>query len=180
MPVNASERARNGRKATQRGIGLIEILVAVVLVSIGFLAAAKMQVEGMRFSQSAYFRSQAYFMATDIIDRMRANPQGVAALAYAGKSTAAGLPNPGCAAKACNESELAAQDLHDWSAQLHPADGTNPALPSGKDGSEVVTARGVITRDAATDSWTVTVFWAEVVNNDLTEQRLPLSFVSQQ
>ena len=57
----------------QQGIGLIEILIAVLLVSIGFLAAAQMQVHSMRFSQSAYHQSQAYYLATSMIARIRSN-----------------------------------------------------------------------------------------------------------
>ena len=164
----------------QRGVGLIEILVAVLILSVGFLAAARMQVEGMRFSQSSYFRSQAYFMANDMIDRMRANPTGVAALAYAGKVTSADLMDPGCATVTCDDAELAAQDLYDWSAQLHPGDGAVSPLPSAEDGGVDVRARGTIERDAATGAYTVTMFWAEVMDGRLGERSLPLSFVGQQ
>jgi len=64
-------------RCQQRGIGFIEILITIALLSIGFLALARMQVEGMRFSQSAYFQSQAYFLASDMINRMRTNTDGV-------------------------------------------------------------------------------------------------------
>jgi len=69
----------------QKGVGLLEILITVLLLSIGFLAAAKMQVQGMRFSQSAYIEAQAYFMISDMMDRMRSNAKGVRAKHYDNK-----------------------------------------------------------------------------------------------
>lgn len=159
----------------QRGVGLVEILVAVVILSIGFLAVARMQVAGMRFSQSAYFRSQAAFMANDMADRMRANISGVNAGAYASKATAADTPDPDCQSNACNPSELAAQDLHDWSALLHPAAGAVAVLPS----SSSYTARGEIEPVAADGSWSITVYWAETIAGDTREESLSVNFVGQ-
>ncbi len=80
-----------------KGIGLIEILIAVVIMSLGFLAAARMQVEGMRFSQSAYYQSQAYFLASDMIDRMRSNITGVENGYYDDQATSSEADDPGCA-----------------------------------------------------------------------------------
>lgn len=163
----------------QRGVGLIEILIALLVLTIGFLAAARMQVEGMRFSQSAYYNSQAYFMASDIIDRMRANIDGVSDGEYDGNfQTSAASANPNCGDNPCTPAELAQQDLFDWSVHLHPAlagiDAT-PALPSA-DGIE---ARAEVLSDGA-GQYTVNVFWAEVVDNTLQEERLAVSFVSEE
>jgi len=36
----------------QKGVGLIEVLLAVIILSIGFLAAARMQVEGIAANQA--------------------------------------------------------------------------------------------------------------------------------
>ena len=46
----------------QSGVGLLEVLIALIILSFGFLATARMQVEGMRYSQGAYNLSQAKFM----------------------------------------------------------------------------------------------------------------------
>ena len=102
----------------QRGIGLIEVLIAVVVMSVGFLAAARMQVEGMRFSQSAYYQSQAYFLANDMIDRMRSNIPGVLSDAYNPFVTTKN-PSPASCAGDCTPSEIAALDLYEWSLNLH-------------------------------------------------------------
>ena len=161
----------------QAGVGLIEILISVVILSIGFLAAARMQVEGMRSSQSAYHRSQAYFLASDIIDRMRANAVGVRAGAYDGAGTAAGLVPPDCGGAGCSPDQIARRDVAEWSRALHPegaAGGAVPALPSGPG----IDARGTIAA-VGDDAYTVTMVWAETVGDEVLEESLSLSFVGQ-
>jgi type IV pilus assembly protein PilV len=60
------------------GLSLIEILVTVVVLSIGLLGIAGMQAFGMRYSHDSYARSQANILANELIERMHANPNGVA------------------------------------------------------------------------------------------------------
>jgi type IV pilus modification protein PilV len=67
---------RHGASAArrQRGVTLIEILVAVVLLSIGLLGLAGLQLRGMQVNQGSMWRAQAAIMAEDLADRMRADP----------------------------------------------------------------------------------------------------------
>jgi type IV pilus assembly protein PilV len=58
----------------QDGFTLIEILIAVLVLAVGMLGLAGMQLAGMKSNYSAYLRSQATFAASDLIDRMRVNP----------------------------------------------------------------------------------------------------------
>jgi type IV pilus assembly protein PilV len=58
----------------QRGFTLIEVLVTVVLISGGLLGVAALQLTTLRGNQEAYVRSQASVLASDILDRIRANP----------------------------------------------------------------------------------------------------------
>lgn len=57
----------------QRGASMIEVLIALFVLSVGLLAVAGMQQIGLRNSHSAHLRSQATALAYDIADRMRAN-----------------------------------------------------------------------------------------------------------
>ena len=59
--------------AHQWGATLIEVLVAVLVLSIGLLGLAGLQVTSLQSNHSAYYRSQATLLAYDIADRMRAN-----------------------------------------------------------------------------------------------------------
>lgn len=161
----------------QQGVGLIEILVTVVILAIGFLAAAQMQVSGMQFSQSAYHQSQANFMATDIIDRMRANSQGVQAGHYNGLTTSSAAVDPGCASVQCSPEDIARQDLYDWSSYLFSLGVSGafvPLLPS----ADSIEAEGKVTR-ISDGYYSVTLVWAETINGQATAVPARIDFVTQ-
>jgi len=56
------------------GFTLLEILVALLVLSLGLLGLAALQTIGVKFNQESYERTQATLLAYDIIDRIRANP----------------------------------------------------------------------------------------------------------
>lgn len=60
----------------QAGVGMIEVLIAIVVVALGALAVARLQTNMVRFNQSALLRSQASLLVYDLSDRMRADLQG--------------------------------------------------------------------------------------------------------
>lgn len=162
----------------QAGVGLIEILITIVLLSVGFLAAARMQVEGMRYSQSAYHQSQAFFLASDMINRMRTNTAGVINGEYDNKSTAANAQDPMCTTQACSPAQIAAQDLYEWGGYFHSRDGSPnfiPALPS----SESVSAYAIV-EPVNQDIYSVRLVWAEIVNGDMSTETLTVNFALQQ
>ena len=166
---SASPRQRRvpvaGGARRQSGIGLLEVLIAVILLSVGFLAAARMQVQGMRFSQEAYTLSQAKFMILDMTERMRVNREALKGTAYRSMSTQSGTSNPACIANEtpCTPDDIAAADLHAWSLNLHAPDGASdftPLLPS----STSIPATGSITYDAAEGAYDVGVQWSETID----------------
>ena len=57
----------------QRGTTLVETLVALLVLSIGLLGVAALQVNALQTNLSSHVRSQASVLAYDIADRMRAN-----------------------------------------------------------------------------------------------------------
>ena len=77
------------------GFSLIEVLVALVILSVGLLGLAALQAEGLRGSSTAKFRFHAVRLMGDIADRMRANEAGLAD--YAVALNGAGSNNPVCA-----------------------------------------------------------------------------------
>lgn len=62
-----------GARRGCRGLTLVEILVALVVLSVGLLGLAAMQTTSVKFTTSAYQRTQATALAYDLIDRMRGN-----------------------------------------------------------------------------------------------------------
>lgn len=63
-------------RPAQAGFTMLEVLVAMVVLSIGLLGLAGLQATGLRANHSAYLRSQASFLAYDILDIMRTDRAG--------------------------------------------------------------------------------------------------------
>jgi len=132
-----------------RGFTLLEVLIAVVVLSIGLLGIASLQAFGQRNNHSAYLRSQATALAYDMIDRMRANNAGVTGNDYnAIDTTATTYTDPGCAGGTiCSPAQMAQYDMYDWQQKLKdPTSG----LPSGN---------GTVVGAGAGSVFTVTVMW---------------------
>jgi type IV pilus assembly protein PilV len=66
----------------EQGTTLVEALVALLVLSIGLLGVAGLQMMALRYNHSAHMRSQATALAYDISDRMRANRAAALAAAY--------------------------------------------------------------------------------------------------
>ncbi|HET7300960.1 MAG TPA: type IV pilus modification protein PilV [Oleiagrimonas sp.] len=114
----------------QGGVGLIEVLVAVLIVSIGFLGVAALQVMSLSTNNSAMARSMATVASYSILDALRADRTSALSGAY-NTSTTTTTTNPdgstttsttatpvkagSCAAAG---STLASQQLNAWCSQL--------------------------------------------------------------
>jgi len=61
----------------QRGIGLVEVLVAVLVVSFGVLGVAGLQLTGLQNSAGSFNRAKALLLAENMATRIRGNPQAV-------------------------------------------------------------------------------------------------------
>lgn len=57
----------------QRGVSMLEVMVSIVVIALGLLGLAGLQMVSLKSSNTAYLRSQATILAYDIVDRMRAN-----------------------------------------------------------------------------------------------------------
>jgi type IV pilus modification protein PilV len=66
----------------QRGVTMLEVLIAILIISVGLLGTAGLQAVGLRASIAANERTAATLLAYDAADRMRANMAGVALGAY--------------------------------------------------------------------------------------------------
>jgi len=61
------------KKTNESGFSMIEVLIALFVVTVGLLGIAALQLTSLRFSHNSHGRSQATFLAADIVERMRAN-----------------------------------------------------------------------------------------------------------
>jgi type IV pilus assembly protein PilV len=62
-----------GKYKHSKGVSLIEVLVAVIILAFGLLGLAGLQSVSLRNNNSAMLRTQATYLAQDIVDRMRVN-----------------------------------------------------------------------------------------------------------
>ncbi|MBN8766998.1 MAG: type IV pilus modification protein PilV [Thiobacillus sp.] len=123
----------------QSGFTLLEILVAMLVMAIGLLGLAGLMTSSMRNNLSASHRTQATWMAYDIVDRMRANRASAVTGAYASPMGVAA----NCSA-AVPAGTVPVQDIAAWKNQLACA------LPAGN---------GSIAVDVNTKVATVLIQW---------------------
>jgi type IV pilus assembly protein PilV len=55
------------------GFTIIEVLVAMLILTTGLIGVAGLQLKAQQFNYTAYFRSQATFLANDLMERIRIN-----------------------------------------------------------------------------------------------------------
>lgn len=137
---------RHSRRSIQssRGVALLEVLIAILVLSVGLLGQSGMQASTLRVNHGALVRSQSTALAYDVFDRMRANAPAAAAGAYdidIGDSPGSG--------------SLADADLDDWKSRLAAA------LP---DGDGAICRRGDTTAlgcEGSGDFFVVQINWTE-------------------
>lgn len=106
-------------KPRQRGVSLIEVLIAVLIFSIGLIGLAGLMVVSTRSNHVAYLRTQVTFLANNMAERMSANPRGVWSGAYNNGSYPVGAGSVTCSAGSpCSPADLAVYDQQSWSNQL--------------------------------------------------------------
>jgi type IV pilus assembly protein PilV len=123
-----------------KGMTLIEVLVAAIVIAVGLLGVASMQVTALKGASNADYRSRAIDITASLADRMRANLEGVDANSYNNNTAEISancntLPDPICAmspdgsitADECNPDQMAAFDL--W--EIMCRNGVQTALPGG-------------------------------------------------
>jgi len=165
------------------GFTLIEILIAVVILSIGLLGMAGIQIKGLRGTTSSNQRSQAALLANDIAERIHVNTNGIGSsdasinTQYANVDTGqitCGQNVPAfCSATPattdangnlvpsnvtpCSASAMATFDIYDFACGLQDNAGVKNLLPGGS---------ATITCNAAScppgSQLTIQVNWTEV------------------
>ena len=131
-------RIKHSRKK-QQGFTLLEVLIALLVLSIGLLGLAALQTTGLRSNQMATMRTLATQIAYDMSDRMRANPGGLTTTAQEYVIATNATP----AAPPVTRADI---DLTEWRAQV-------VRLPGGL---------SRITQSAGTPvTHEITMFWDE-------------------
>ena len=135
------------------GFTLLEVLIALVVLSIGLLGIAGLQGVGLRSSHGAYLSSQASLLAYDMADRIRANPQSL--------TTYGGFTSTTVDCTAPPVTPLAAADMAQWACAVEAL------LPNG-----VGTITGVA--GVGVTSYTITIQWEDLQAEESTDPANPV------
>ncbi len=146
MLIIGKQAARSG----QRGFSLVEVLIALVIMSVGMLGIAGLYVQSMQAGRTATFRHHAVTLAGDVADRIRANPAAGDTYALPG-----GADN-GCVAMGtnCSGPDMAEHDVFLWTQQAQES------LPAG---DVTITYDGALTPP----TYQIDIGWTEA-GEDLT------------
>jgi type IV pilus assembly protein PilV len=96
----------------QQGVGLVEVLVALLLLAIGVVGFAGLQVRAISATSEAFQRSQAMVLARDVSERIRVNNSDAARAIYANNSKWTGvMSSANCLSIFCSAVQLAEYDI---------------------------------------------------------------------
>ncbi|NCO52453.1 MAG: type IV pilus modification protein PilV [Deltaproteobacteria bacterium] len=141
------------------GFTLIEVLVALVILSVGLLGVASMQLNGLRGNHTAYLRSQGLQYAYEVLDMMRANRANAISATASNNYVIAAGEDPATLGK----TGVTLSDLNEWLAGLGGTTNVNSGLPGGQ-GAISVTAIDE-NADSNPDTWLVRITVSWVSNN---------------
>jgi len=130
------------KRRSTAGFTLIEVLVTMVVLSVGLLGLAMMQTVSLKYNHNALLRSQGTALAYEILDRMRANRNQASSYTSA-------LAAVTCDRDATFSGDLAARDLAQWHNQL---------------ACQLLNGAGAVAISG--DIVTVTICWSERINPD--------------
>ena len=146
------------RNRTSRGFSLVEVLIALIIMSVGMLGIAGLYVQSMQAGRTSMLRHHAITLAGDVADRIRANP--TAGAAYA---AAAGQDNNCVAQNAnCDVAQMAAHDIFLWQAQALEF------LPPMGDGTQQVEV--IFNAGTLPPSYQITIRWDEPTPDNVPPQ----------
>jgi len=130
------------KHAEMKGFSLIEVMIALVILSVGLLGLAGLQAAALRSTHMSYMRTQAGIVAMEMAERMRANKTGVDTFQYDAISSPPSGTDPDCLTNNCLAAAVATHDAYTWttalanSADLLSAQGSVTSLAPGVAGAQ--------------------------------------------
>jgi type IV pilus assembly protein PilV len=164
------------RPSQSTGFSLIEVLITVFVVGVGLLSVAGLQVYAKQSNFDAVQRTTAAALAQDIIERMRANPEQLAAYVTTAKQyqgfnelNPAPAPSVDCTVTSCTPAQQVVFDQYQWSQALF---GASEVASDGSNAGGLASATGCVTLySGATCTVYVTIAWKGVTSLSGTDTR---------
>ncbi len=167
MNIQRKMKLKPGVQSKQLGITLIEVLVTVLILAIGGLGIASMQLAGLKYTNGAYARTQSVILANDMINKIQSNRTFALDLnndGTFGNNEPYTIPTFGsiitstkdCTQDECDTQELADYDLSTW------LDEVARVLPAGRGRITLINQpnAGITERQ-----FNISLQWREVANS---------------
>lgn len=148
----------------QDGITLIEVLVTVLVLAIGGLGIASMQLAGLKYTNGAYARTQSVILANDMVNRIKSN-RSKALEGIGGGNSPYAIDNFGaqvtstrdCALNICDTDDLAVYDLSTWLEEIARV------LPAGQ--GQITAVEQNNPNGITEPQFTISLRWRQVANS---------------
>lgn len=140
-------------QSKQRGFSLIEGLVAFLILSIGMLGIASLQLISLKAGRTAEMRTVAVIKAEEILERIRTNQPAV--MDYIVLAGDPGTDSPCNATTLCNSAEMARDDIFHWKQDL------KSVLPDNAKTTASIDVVAPVPGTMPTAKVTVTINWQE-------------------
>lgn len=111
-------RAHPRRPFSMQGFSMLEVLIAVLVFSLGMLGLAGLLIFAISSNHVAYLRTQATFLAHNMADRMSANPVALWGNDYNDNYPVSASSSAADCSTGCTPAQLATYDKTQWSTQL--------------------------------------------------------------
>ncbi|WP_255363906.1 type IV pilus modification protein PilV [Dyella sp. 333MFSha] len=154
------------------GVSLIEVMVAILVFSIGLLGIAMLQMRGAQFTKESGSRTSAIILARSLADAMRANPGGahpaggVANSAYLYDGSTAYTAKDCASTTLGTPSDIAKRDIACWRVAL------GNALPAPADDKPLA----AVTANKDLGTLIITVSWTGVADDKTSDPNQSYSF----
>lgn len=133
----------------QQGISLIEVLVALLIASIGLLGIVAIQTNRVQLAHQEIQLSTASILVTEMAERLRANVPGVVADLYSDIDTSNTFADS-ASCNPCTEEQIRNRDANEWKAKI---------------AKYLVQGKGTIKEDAV-DNFTISITWKNTEGED--------------
>jgi type IV pilus assembly protein PilV len=149
-------RTRESRSARERGFSLLEVLIALLVLSVGLLGIAGLQTLSLQFNHQSYERTQATVLISEMFEKISTNPEAARTGTFdniADSATSASYTGYGTCPTACSVAELATYDIFRWKRAIE-----DPRILAQGTGEILVVPDPA---DPASRVYDITVRWVE-------------------